>query len=139
MKKHGKILKALVLFGSSVYNPLRSRDLDLLVVIDKLTDAKEKHELEVEILKSLRQIKLGKPIDVLVLDIEMLKENAKPGGVVSGLILGYKSLYDELGISTIVEKITDEVSEEKDYVVIKENRKLNLYILAKLMKKNISG
>lgn len=114
---------------------MRSRDLDLLVVVDKLTDAKEKHELEVEILRSLKQVKLGKPIDVLVLDVEMFKENAKPGGVVSGIILGYKPLYDELGLSNIVKKIINEVSEEKDYVIIKKNRKTNIYLIAKSKKK----
>lgn len=68
----------------------------------------------------------------MVLDEEMLKENAKPGGLISGLILGYKLLYDELGIPIIVEKTLREVSEEKEYVIIKENRRTNLSSLAKI-------
>lgn len=48
------MLKALVVFGSYVRAPLRSRDVDILVVVDMLSDVKEKKLLELEISKSLK-------------------------------------------------------------------------------------
>lgn len=117
-----------------MYSPLKSRDLDLLIVIDKLIDIREKQQLEIEIIKCLEQEELSKPVDLVVLDIEILKENAKPGGVISGLILGYKPLYDELGIPTMIEKMLQEISEEEGYVIIKDNKRLNLTSLAKIKK-----
>lgn len=126
-----KVLKALVVFGSSVYSPLRSRDLDVLVVVDSLANAREKHMLELEISRSLRHGLIQKPVDVVVLDVEALYENAKPGGVVSGLVAGYTIVYDEVGIPELVKRVACDVLREGEYVIVKNGRRLNLHALAR--------
>lgn len=134
VKGHGKVLKALVVFGSSVYNPTRSRDLDLLIVVDSLSNVKEKQLLEHEVSRSLKSAGLRKPVDIVVLDVEALKENANPGSVVSGLVLGYKVVHDEIGVPGIVRKILCDISKEEGYTVFKSGKKLNLHALAKARK-----
>lgn len=132
LENHGKRLEALVVFGSSVYSPLRSRDLDILVVVDHLASAREKHALELEISRNLRGGLVRKPVDVVVLDVDALYENAKPGGLVTGLVAGYYAIYDEVGISELVWRIAREVLREGEYVVVKNGRRLNQHALARV-------
>jgi hypothetical protein len=82
---------------------------------------------------------MHKPFDIIVLDIETLYENAKPGGIVSGLIIGYRTIYDDVGIGVIVNKLIKEITEsEKEYVVIKGNKRINLSLLAKIKRKYVN-
>jgi hypothetical protein len=74
----GRELRALAVFGSSVYSS-RYGDADLLVVVERLGSAREKLELEVRIGESLRDLPLGRYFDVSVLDVHSLEENAAPG------------------------------------------------------------
>ncbi len=59
------MLKTLIIFGSSTFSK-NPNDLDLLVVIDELSSVSEKLELELSISKSLRDLRTGKPFDVVV-------------------------------------------------------------------------
>jgi len=134
VESYGKTLKALVLFGSYVYNPLKSRDIDILLIVDKLVNAKEKLAIEVEVARNVKAL-CRKPVDVIVFDIDMLKENAEPGGIVSGLVIGYKILYDDIGMQKIVEGVADKISREESYIIIKNNRRIDLSAIAKHLKK----
>ena len=134
VESYGKTLKALVLFGSYVYNPLKSRDIDILLIVDKLVNAKEKLAIEVEVARNVKAL-CRKPVDVIVFDIDMLKENAEPGGIVSGLVIGYKILYDDIGMQKIVEGVVDKISREESYIIIKNNRRIDLSAIAKHLKK----
>lgn len=134
MNVFGKKMKAVIIFGSSIYNPLKSRDIDILVVVDRIGDIKEKQLLELEIAKRLRPIYMNKPVDIVVMDTDMLKDNARAGTVVAGLIAGYRSLYDEINIENIVEKLLEEVAEAGEYIVFKNGKRLNLGSIAKAKK-----
>jgi predicted nucleotidyltransferase len=130
LKSFGKVLKALVIFGSSIFsrNP---NDIDLLIVVNKLSSVGEKIELELSISRSLRDLEPGKPFDVVVLDVEMLKENMVVGSFLTGLVLGYRVVYDEIGFDDMVKNlIKDLASSADDYVLIKRGRKVNLKAIA---------
>lgn len=129
LEAEGKRLRSLVVFGSSVYNTLRARDLDILVVINKLEDAREKAKLEFEVAKLLKGF-VEKPADVVVLDEDSLKENMEPGGVASGLLAGYLVLYDELGLEKLVAEAAEKVASE-GFTLQKGGRKINFGALAK--------
>lgn len=102
------------------------------MVVDGLAGAREKQLLELSIVKGLRAEGVRKPVDVVVLDVGALEENARPGGIVSGLIAGYRVLYDEIGVPAIVERAVREASAEDGYTVIKGGRRLSLSALAKV-------
>jgi len=129
LERRGRRLKALVVFGSSVYSPRRARDVDLLVVVDALADPSEKLSIELEVSRSLRGA-LPRPADVTVLDVESLGENLEPGLVGSGLAAGYKVVYDELGVEGLVRGALEKLAEQ-DYVVVKGGRRLNLSAVAR--------
>ncbi|MEM0317357.1 MAG: hypothetical protein QXO97_05150 [Candidatus Nezhaarchaeales archaeon] len=113
------------MFGSYVYSQAKARDLDLLVVVERLNDIHEKSELELGIKRALRDVSRFKPIDVVVLDLEMLRENMKPGTMLSGLVCGYKVLYDEIGLPTLIEDLVKALALE-DVVLIKRGRRLSI-------------
>ena len=123
-----RVLLVLV-FGSSVYNPRRARDIDLIIVIDKLLDIREKVELEVAVRKALKEIDCRVIYDVLVFDIESFFENASPGAVISGVVAGYRVLHDEIGFEEIVEKIALSVLRDKP-IIYKEGKRLGLALHA---------
>ncbi|WP_440059490.1 hypothetical protein ACSU1N_06800 [Thermogladius sp. 4427co] len=130
---YGRKLRAVIIFGSSVYNPLRSRDVDIIVVVDRIEDVKEKYVLELEISKELRKC-ISKPVDVIVFDVEMLEENTRPGTVLSGLIAGYVVVYDEIGVESILEKVLENILQVDEYIIVKKGRKLDLASIAKARK-----
>lgn len=131
MEAHSKKLRAIVVFGSSVYNPVKARDLDLLVIIDKFLGIKEKTDLEIKILKNLKNLRAETPLDIIVLDEESFKENLEPGGLASGLVAGCRILYDEIGIEQFIYEAAKKIANEK-YVIFKNRRKIDLSIIAKL-------
>jgi len=89
----GGRLKGLLLYGSYARSPLRARDMDILVVIDRLGSVREGLELEARIAAELHRS--GIPADVVVLDVEGARENTAPGALLSGLVAGYRVLYDD--------------------------------------------
>jgi hypothetical protein len=114
-------------FGSSAYDPSRARDLDVLVVVDRLESAREKAELEVA---RLLRGRTRKPADVLVLDEEALEENMEPGGIASGLLAGYLALYDELGLEELVARAAEKIASE-GYILQKGGRRIDFGALAR--------
>jgi hypothetical protein len=126
----GRELRALAVFGSSVYSG-RYRDVDLLVVVDRLGSAREKLELEVRIGESLRDLPLGRYFDVSVLDVPSLEENAAPGGFLSGLVLGYRVICDEVGLDELVLRVAGELARLDTYEVREGGRRVDLSAVAR--------
>ncbi len=131
MAAYSKKLRTIAIFGSSVYNPVKARDLDILIIVDKLLDVKEKTNLEIEILKNLKDFQAKTLIDIIVLDEESFKENLEPGGLASGLVAGYKILYDEIRIESFIYEAAKKIANEK-YVILKNRKKIDLSTIAKL-------
>lgn len=129
LKSFNKVLKALVIFGSSTFSK-SPNDLDLLVVIDELGSVSEKFELELSISKSLRDLRSSKPFDIIVLDVKSLEENVVPGSFLTGLILGYKVIYDDLGFKYLIKDIVKRLVSTDDFILIKHGRKVNLKAVA---------
>lgn len=121
-------MKSLILFGSSVFRPMNARDIDILVVVDKI-DLHEKISLEINIIKALKNT-IKKNLDVIVLDENSLLENIEPGAVASGLIAGYKVIYDEINIENLIIGIAKRIAFEK-YIIQKSGKKINLSAIAK--------
>lgn len=131
LEARGKRLKSLVIFGSSIYSPMRARDLDVLVVADKLVDVAEKSALEIEIAKALRTAHPRISIDVIVFDEGSFRENLEPGALPSGLIAGYEIIHDELGLKDLITELMEKVA-RGEYVVQKSGRRINLSALARM-------
>jgi len=127
-----KKTKLIAIFGSSIYSPRKARDIDILIAVDRIDSVTEKIELEVAIKRALRELGMEKTCDVIVFDVDSLKENMKPGGVASGAIAGYKVLYDEIGFEEMVKKAAEELLKQ-GVVVYKKGRKLDLTIYTKLL------
>lgn len=106
-----------------------------MVIVDKLENVREKVELEVEASIELRRA-LRKPVDIHVFDPETFRENLEPGSFLSGLALGYKILYDEIGLKKAIEKLIRKISETEGYVYVK-GRKWNLASIAKAKTKHL--
>lgn len=126
----GKRLLSLVIFGSSVFYPVKARDIDLLIIVDKLSNAVEKFNLEVEISKALRKIESKAPFDVTVFDSGSFRENLEPGTLASGLVAGYRTVYDELGLEKLIEPLIVNIA-LGEYFVQKSGRRINLSVLAR--------
>lgn len=130
VEKYSKSLKALIMFGSSIYSPMTARDLDIITVVDTITNVNEKTILEVEITKALKNVIVNKPIDVIVFDVESFKENLEPGALASGLIVGFKVLFNEIYVEELITKALEKIALGQ-YIVLKKDRKLNLSAIAK--------
>jgi len=130
LEARGKRLKSLVIFGSSIYSPLKARDVDLLVVADRIADADEKCALEFEIAKALRAVHPKMPIDVIVFDECSFRENLEPGTLLSGLIAGYEIIYDELGLNDLIVELAKSIA-SSEYIVQKSGKRINLSALAR--------
>ena len=128
VERFGRRALAVVLFGSCVYSPRRARDVDLLVIVDELRDFHEKVALEVEVSRSLHR-ELRRAVDVVVLDLESFRENLAVGTFLSGLVLGYRVLYDAIGVDKLLEELFSKLADE-DYVYVK-GRRWNLSAVAR--------
>ncbi len=131
----GRKVLGIIVFGSYVYSPMKAHDIDLVVIVDKLENAREKVELEVEASVELRRT-IRKPADIHVFDPETFRENLEPGSFLSGLALGYKILYDRIGLEKTIEELVRKVGETEGYVYVKE-RKWNLASIAKAKTKHL--
>lgn len=130
VERYSKKLKALVVFGSFVYSQCRSRDIDLMIIVDTINNIDEKNVLEVEITRSLRRVICNKIIDVTVFDVEMFRENLEPGGLASGLVIGYVIIWDELNIPKLVREVAEKMARD-NIVLVKSGKKLNLSAISK--------
>ena len=138
IEKFDKKLKALVIFGSYAINPLKAKDIDILIIIDKILNIEEKINLEIEISKELRKI-LKKPVDIIVMDEEIFHENIEPGTVLSGFVIGYKKIYDNIGFDYFINNLIEKLA-EIDYEFFKNFKEVNLSSISrvKLRRRNIN-
>lgn len=127
-KRFGKKVLSILVFGSYVYSPRRSRDIDLLVVVDRLGDIREKISIEIGILRELRR-EIRKPIDIVVLDLDSLRENLAVGTFLSGLVIGYRVIYDSIGIDKMLGELFKELAGD-NYIYTKK-RRWNLSAIAR--------
>jgi len=67
-------LKSIVIFGSITFRPMSAKDLDMLIVIDKLSDPLEKTGLEMKLIETLKNVSPYTPIDVTVFDESSFRE-----------------------------------------------------------------
>ncbi len=105
-------MKSIIVFGSTIYMG-RGRDIDLIVIIDKLKGLAEKQELEYTLMIELMKKHKDLIFDVHVMDIELFRENLVPGTFLSGLALGYTILYDEINIEKQILDFLNKLSREK--------------------------
>jgi hypothetical protein len=129
MRKYNKRVLIVSLFGSSVLSPRRARDIDIIIVVDKLSSIEEKLALEQAVKRAPRILDQRRVYDIILFDEESFMENTAPGCLVSG-VAGYEVLHDELGFEEIVKKLALSILEEKQ-VIYKKNRKLNLALYSK--------
>lgn len=129
MEANNKSLKSLILFGSSIFRPVKARDIDMLIVVDKI-NLQEKISLEIIITKALKNI-IKKTLDITILDEDSLKENLEPGAFASGLIAGYKTLYDEIGLDEMIMKTAEKIA-IGEYIIQKDGKRINLSAIAKV-------
>ena len=134
VKKFHKRLEAIIIFGSYAINPLRANDIDILVIVDKILNIKDKICLEIDISKDLRKI-LKKPTDVIVMDKEMLYENMEPGTLLSGLVIGYKKIYDNINFDYLINDLIRKLA-EIDYKLFKNSKEINLSSISRVKLKN---
>jgi len=116
-KERGLELLAVILFGSSVYGPSKARDVDVIIVVRSLKNILEKVTWEVQTSRRLRRA-LGKPVDVLIFDVESFLENLQPGTVLSGLVQGYEILLDKIDLKSKINGMFVKLAEE-DYMYYK--------------------
>jgi len=128
----GKEVLGVIIFGSYVYSPLKARDIDLLIIINSIKDINEKIDLEVKTSITLWRT-LRKPIDIHVFDLSTFKENLEPGSFLSGLTLGYKIIYDKVGLTKLIEELIKKIAKIKEYTYIKR-KKWDLALIAKTKK-----
>ena len=132
LSKFNKKLLALILFGSYVRSFKKAKDIDLLVIVDKIENIYEKFEIEKEIsIQLIKELKL--PFEINVLDLDNFFENLKPGTFISGLVLGYKIIYDKIGIEYYIKKLCQELANEIEYEFIKHGKRYRLGIFAKVL------
>jgi hypothetical protein len=137
MRKYNKRVLIVSLFGSSVLNPRRTRDIDIIIVVDKLSSIEEKLALEPAVKRAPRILDQRRVYDIILFDEESFMENTAPGCLVSG-VAGYEVLHDELGFEEIVKKLALSTLEEKPVIYMK-NRKLNLALYSKHLLRKIKG
>jgi len=128
-RDRGLRLRALILFGSYVYNAPKARDVDVVVVVDRISNPKELASLATELAVRLRKA-AGRVFDVLLFDEESFYENLQPGTVLSGLVMGFKALYDEIGVSRAVEELVKLLA-GSDYKYCKGRRCVDLSAVAR--------
>jgi len=128
-RSRGLSLRALILFGSYVYNAPRARDVDIIVVVDRVSNPKELASLATELAIRLRRA-AGRVFDVLLFDEESFRENLQPGTVLSGLVMGFKALHDEIGVNKAVEELAKHLA-GNGYKYCKVGRCVDLSALAR--------
>jgi len=111
----GDKLLSIILFGSTVYMGF-GRDIDLIVVVDEEIDLYSKFDTEYRLRSRLCLDYRLCGVDIHVMDIDLFKENLKPSTFLSGLALGYKILYDRIGIEKQILDFMEKLVKEK-YII----------------------
>lgn len=132
----GDRLAAIILFGSSVYMGC-SEEIDILIIIDNLSDLDEKLELEWEIRKSLNRLfNYDIVFDVNILDVKKFNANLEVGSFLSGLALGYKIVYDRVGIEENIINMLRKLSKSR-YVLVNKYGEWSLSRIAEIKLKKV--
>ena len=134
LSEYDKRLYSIILFGSRVYNPYRARDIDIIIIIDNLPSINGKINIELMIKKTLSKF-IRKPLDVHIFDLDTFVENLKPGTFLCGLALGYKIIYDEIGIDKYIKRLFKEMSRHEDYILYRGGKKYMLGLMASIKSK----
>jgi len=129
----GDRVVGIVLFGSYVYLG-HGKDVDLLIIISRELDLKEKFSLERTFSRDLRK-KVGDFIfDIHILGVKEFEENLRPGSFLSGLALGYEVLYDRIGLEEKILAFLERLSRTK-YVLHNRHGSWDLSHMARIMLK----
>lgn len=112
---------AIILFGSYIYSLRNSRDIDVVLIVDSLADLRDKITLEAEIARSLSR-ECKRKVDIQVFDLESFRENLTIGTLLSGLILGYRIVYDEVGVGESIREFIKAASKEPEYTYVKRKK-----------------
>ncbi len=108
--KYGDGLLSVILFGSTIQGRRRlESDLDVIVI---LTDVVEDDRSIRRDLESI-MVEYGIPVDPLVFTMEELKymlDQRHP--LILGVLLGYKTIYDRLGVDRLLSELEDSLYKE---------------------------
>ena len=126
----GENLKAIIVFGSTIYLG-KGKDIDLIIIIDKEIDVKDKLKLEYKLKQILQKTIPNKIFDVHIFNLKEFKENLKPGTMLSGLALGYETIYGEQVIEPLILEFLQKLSREK-YILHNKYGTWNLSFHAKI-------
>ncbi len=133
-------LLSIILFGSTVYRGY-GRDIDLIVIVDEELDLHRRFDIEYKLRIELRRRNILGDVDIHVIDKDSFIENLVPGTFLSGLALGYRILYDRIGVEKYILELLKRLSREK-YVLHNKYGSWDLSFYAKRLlerKKSSSG
>lgn len=68
------------------------------------------------------------------MDEKSFYDNLEPGTVISGLVIGYKKIYDEMKIDKLINELAMKIA-EMDYRIYKRNKEINLSSISKVKMK----
>lgn len=120
----GKHVLGIVLFGSTIYMG-KGHDIDIIIVVERDLNEKEKLDLEAEISRRLFRSMSGTVFDVHIMSLRDFENNLVPGSFLSGLALGYEILLDKVGIEDRIIKFLEDLSNTR-YVLHNEYGEWNL-------------
>ncbi len=126
----GPSLKNIIVFGSYVYLG-KGSDIDLIVIIDKEINLKDKLKLEHKLSYTLQNVYRNIIFDVHIFNLNEFKENLKPGTFLSGLALGYEIIYGDSTLNNIILSFLQKLSKEK-YILHNKYGTWNLSFYAKI-------
>ncbi len=86
----GSHIQAIIIFGSYIYRRC-SNDIDVLVIIDKEIGFLNKQKIEYEVMRYF--LKMRHILDIHIFDMNSFRENLRSGTFLSGLALGYETIY----------------------------------------------
>ena len=125
-------LLSIILFGSYVYLG-KGKDIDILVIVRKyrLDNVIQEH---VELFQKLLKVFNYRIIpDIHIFSIDDFLKNLKVGTFLTGLVLGYKIIYDVFGVEKFIKDFIRRLSSEsKDIILVNRHGKFNLVKFAKI-------
>ncbi len=115
-----------------------ARDLDLLVVIRRTLDLREKLDLEYRLASEVRNRKMELPHpDIHVMSKEEFQENLSPSTFLSGLALGYQIILDRDDVEFLITSFLGRLS-EGEYVFYNRHGRWNLSRMARILLRTTS-
>jgi len=129
-KKLGYDIYGIIVFGSYIYMG-GGNDIDILVVTSGVFDVKGRVKLEEMLSRELREHYKNVFFDVHIMDLETFKKNLVPGTFLSGLALGYETIYDRGGIEEMILDFLEKLSKDR-YILHNKYGSWNLSQMAKI-------